>query len=171
MSPTPNTPHVFSDDDAPLSPIGGGFAEGASASLPGKITKKRKSHHDDDEDILPTAAAASATTNDIDMAVDMAMDNSSPDHHTLTSPTTTTRQRTITRVHNTATKRLKRTSSRLSRKSSTNSVNTADQPDHVVVVRPGGTVPPVPAVPSGVHGRKVKVVGDDGYGGLGHEIF
>lgn len=45
-----------------------------------------------------------------------------------------------------------------------------------MVVKPGGAVPPVPVVPDGIRGKKVVVVegqgeGDDGYGGLGHEIF
>ncbi|KAH6642806.1 hypothetical protein C7974DRAFT_447622 [Boeremia exigua] len=85
-----------------------------------------------------------------------------------------------------------------------------DEEDEVVVVRPGGGVPPVPLLPKGVEGRRVGVFGgskgggqgqgegeggheheqgegkggekrekrdnvdaeaDDGYGGLGHEMF
>ena len=156
VSPTPNTPHIFSDDAAPLSPTGG-FADGASASLPGKITKKRKSValvDTDDADYLPTATA---------VASDVEMSEPEPE---LASP----EPRGIKRVKSDASKRLKRTGSRLSRKVSRSSVR-EQREEKVVVVKPGGNVPPVPVVPSGVEGNKVKVVGDDGYGGLGHEIF
>lgn len=151
------TPHIFSDDAAPLSPT---FGDGASASLPGKITKKRKSVavHDDDEEYLPTATA---------IASDVEMSEAEPEQSEhIVSPA----PRGIKRVKSDASKRLKRTSSRLSRKVSRSSVR-EEREDKIVVVKPGGAVPPVPVVPSGVEGNKVKVVGDDGYGGLGHEIF
>ncbi|KAF2633256.1 hypothetical protein BU25DRAFT_435815 [Macroventuria anomochaeta] len=166
VSPTPNTPHVFSDDGAPLSPTGG-FGDGASASLPGKITKKRKSVAlvDAGSDYLPTATAIASD-------VEMSEAEPEPEPATAVSPEPE-RQRTIKRVKSDASKRLKRTSSRLSRKVSRSSVREEreERVEKVVVVKPGGAVPPVPAVPSGVEGNKVKVVGDDGYGGLGHEIF
>jgi hypothetical protein len=161
VSPTPNTPHVFSDDAALLSPSCGGFAEGASASLPGKITKKRKSValiDDDDFDHIGTPVPVAIDT-DVEMSEAEAVVSPEPE-----------RQRTIKRVKSDASRRLKRTGSRLSRKVSRQSI-TDEKADKVVVVKPGGAVPPVPAVPQGVEGKKVKVVGDDGYGGLGHEIF
>lgn len=77
-------------------------------------------------------------------------------------------------------KKVKKSKSRnrLVRKSSRSSVLDAEEKgERVVVVKPGGAVPPVPLVPDGVQGKKAVIVvegegeGDDGYGGLGHEIF
>ncbi|KAJ4362110.1 hypothetical protein N0V95_001567 [Ascochyta clinopodiicola] len=168
VSPTPNTPHVFSDDALPQSPTGG-FAEGASASLPGKITKKRKSvalvDNNDDADVdmdMDYAPTTTAIASDIDM--------SDAEPEPLASPATE-RQRTIKRVKSDASKRLKRTSNRLTRKVSRNSVKDSEREDKVIVVKPGGSVPPVPAVPQGVPGKRVDVIGEDGWGGLGDEIF
>lgn len=167
MSPTPtaampNTPHVFSDD-VPLSPS---FGDDASASLPGKITKKRKSvpTHDDDTKYAP---AATATASDIEIS---DAERSDADALLSDADPTPSRQGSLKRAKRDASKRLKRTSSRLQRKVSRSSVR-EEREDRVVVVKPGGAVPPVPVVPRDVEGRKVKVVGDDGYGGLGHEIF
>ena len=149
-SPTPNTPRVLRDDAGALSPSG--FGDAASASLPGKITKKRKSlalAHDDPTHLpYGTAPPTDADTSDASPSTSPAPP---PPHRSLS-------------------KRLKRTSSRLSSKISRSTLRDADQDRVVVVVQPGGAVPPVPAVPAGVDGRKVPVR-DDGYGGLGHEIF
>ncbi|KAJ4378845.1 hypothetical protein N0V86_005718 [Didymella sp. IMI 355093] len=166
LSPTPNTglqpntPHIFSDDTAPLSPT---FGDGASASLPGKITKKRKTvaAHESPSDYLPTATA---TASDVDMS-----EAERSESEAIVSPVPE-RQGSLKRVKRDASKRLKRTGSRLQRKVSRSSVR-EEREDKVVVVKPGGAVPPVPVVPKDVEGNKVKVVGDDGYGGLGHEIF
>ncbi|KAF3053670.1 hypothetical protein E8E11_010836 [Didymella keratinophila] len=162
----PNTPHVFSSD-APLSPS---FGEDAKASLPGKITKKRKSVvHDDDTEFLPTATA---TASDVEVSeAEAGRSDAEPilSDEDITSPVPA-RQNSLKRAKRDASKRLKRTSSRLQRKVSRSSVR-EEKEERVVVVKPGGAVPPVPVVPRDVEGRKVKVVGDDGYGGLGHEIF
>jgi hypothetical protein len=43
--------------------------------------------------------------------------------------------------------------------------------DVAVTVKPNGdSVPPIPSIPKGVEGNKVKV-NEDGYGGLEHEMF
>jgi hypothetical protein len=44
--------------------------------------------------------------------------------------------------------------------------------ENVVIMVPDGVdVPPLPALPSGVNGKKVLVRNDDGYGGFGDEMF
>ncbi|PSN68507.1 hypothetical protein BS50DRAFT_573412 [Corynespora cassiicola Philippines] len=59
----------------------------------------------------------------------------------------------------------RRRSSRLSKKKQSVTL------EKVITVVPDGTVvPPLPAIPQGVEGKKA-AVRDDGYGGLGHEIF
>jgi hypothetical protein len=163
----PNTPHVFSDD-APLSPS---FGDDAKASLPGKITKKRKSVavHEDDTAFHPTATA---TASDVELseAEPEAMFSDPGLSDTDPISPVPARHGSLKRAKRDASKRLKRTSSRLQRKVSRSSVR-EEKEERIVVVKPGGAVPPVPVVPRDVEGRKVKVVGDDGYGGLGHEIF
>lgn len=129
-------------------------------SLPGNITKKRKSvtsAEDDDAEHRLTAVVAATDT-----------DMSEAEPETVLSPGSE-RQRTIKRVKSDASRRLKRTSSRLTRKVSRQ--NITEKEDKAVIVKPGGAVPPVPLLPKGVEGNKVIVVSDDGYGGLGHEIF
>ncbi|KZM24582.1 hypothetical protein ST47_g4315 [Ascochyta rabiei] len=173
-SPTPNTPHLFSDDAMPQTPSAA-FAEGASASLPGNLAKKRKSvalvdndaNADLDMDYAPTTTAVASD-------LDMSDPEPEPKPEPLASPAPE-RQRTIKCVKSDASKRLKRTSSRLTRKVSRNSVKDSDldrdRDDKIIVVKPGGPVPPVPTVPQGIPGKKVQVASDDGFGGLGHEIF
>ncbi|KAF2471312.1 uncharacterized protein BDR25DRAFT_25697 [Lindgomyces ingoldianus] len=41
----------------------------------------------------------------------------------------------------------------------------------VIIVPDGVTVPPLPSIPNGVEGHRAAVSADDGYGGLGHEMF
>ena len=159
-APSP-TPHASSDEAPMLSPSRHA-ADPTTASLPAKLVKKRK-----------TAAAVPATTAtdaDADADTDAAHLSSAP----ATDPDAPPARRTHSLKH--AGKRLKRTSSRLHRKVSRGSIHQqADEHDDdvVVVVRPGGEVPPVPVLPSGVEGNRVRVDedDDDGYGGLGHEIF
>ena len=166
----PNTPHVF-HSDAPLSPS---FGDDAKASLPGKITKKRKSvaAHDNDTDFLPTIHVTASDAETSEPQTGFSDAEALSDGEGLVSPVPA-RTNSLKRAKRDASKRLKRTSSRLQRKVSRSSVRSEkeEREDRVVVVKPGGTVPPVPVVPRDVEGRKVKVVGDDGYGGLGHEIF
>ncbi|KAF2250545.1 hypothetical protein BU26DRAFT_517376 [Trematosphaeria pertusa] len=62
----------------------------------------------------------------------------------------------------------KKSSSRLTKKKST--VTTKEEV--VIVVPDGVSVPPIPSIPKGVDGKRAAVSRkDDGYGGLGHEIF
>jgi len=114
----------------------------------GKIVKKRKaSAHDDDETYKPLP-----TDSDGDISMSGA---SEPE------------QRSIKRVKSTSTKKLKRQSSRLSKKLSKSEVK---REEVVRIVPDGKKVPLVPKIPNGVEGKKTKV-GDDGYGGLEHEMF
>lgn len=144
----------------------GDAARGESASLPAKLVKKRKSVAVSPDDHLPSAPALDTVASPSD----------------LEPP-----QSTLSRAKSDASKRLKRSSSRLHRKLSRSSISSQgrgdDEGDVVVVVRPGDGVPPVPVLPAGVEGNKVRFEGekggngegddkgDDGYGGLGHEIF
>ncbi|KAH7372022.1 hypothetical protein BKA66DRAFT_611166 [Pyrenochaeta sp. MPI-SDFR-AT-0127] len=116
----------------------------------GKITKKRKATTIDDSDYKPIP-----TDSDGDISMSAA---SEPEI-----------ERTIKRVKSSATrKNLKRQSTRLQKKLSRSSMN---KDDEVVTVVPDGvSVPPIPAIPKNVKGKKVDV-GDDGYGGLEHEMF
>jgi hypothetical protein len=65
----------------------------------------------------------------------------------------------------------RRQSTRLRKARSTTSiVTTTTTKEEAVMVVPGGSVPPIPVIPADVSGTRV-VVGDDGFGGLSHEIF
>jgi hypothetical protein len=171
LSPTPNTPHVFTDYGSPSD----------SAALPSHIAKKRRSTTDP---ATPTSTAIYSPPStsrsyslDTDPDADADKENSS-----LTSKS----ERTIRRVRSASSRTLKRTSSRLSRKLSRSSLGATSDADDgddnnngaraaaVVTVVPGGAVPPVPRIPADVKGRSAVVgvrAGDDGFGGLGHEIF
>ncbi|KAF2878353.1 hypothetical protein BDV95DRAFT_557284 [Massariosphaeria phaeospora] len=59
----------------------------------------------------------------------------------------------------------KRSSARLLKKKSG-----VTKEEVVIVVPDGVTVPPIPSIPKGMNGKRV-AVSDDGFGGLGHEIF
>lgn len=115
----------------------------------GKITKKRKATTIDDTEYIPVP-----TDSDGDLS--------------MSAPSEPERERTIKRVKSSASrKNLKRQSTRLRKKLSKSSMGK----DEVVTVVPDGvSVPPIPAIPKGVKGKKVEV-GDDGYGGLEHEMF
>lgn len=63
----------------------------------------------------------------------------------------------------------RRQSNRLRKSRSNASLNTASRED-VIMVAPGGSVPPMPVIPMDVEGNRVAVC-DDGFGGLSHEIF
>jgi hypothetical protein len=63
----------------------------------------------------------------------------------------------------------RRQSTRLRKSRSNASLTTASKED-VVMVAPGGSVPPIPLIPMDVEGNRV-AVSDDGFGGLSHEIF
>ncbi|KAH7089781.1 hypothetical protein FB567DRAFT_568580 [Paraphoma chrysanthemicola] len=113
----------------------------------GKIVKKRKATTNDDETYKPIPT---------DSEGDISMSASEPE------------QRTIKRVKSTSSgKKLKRQSSRLSKRLSRSELK---KEEVVRIVPDGKKVPPIPAIPNGVEGKKVRIR-DDGYGGLEHEMF
>ncbi|KAF2024572.1 hypothetical protein EK21DRAFT_104549 [Setomelanomma holmii] len=112
----------------------------------GKITKKRKATTADDETYKPIPTHSDG---------DISMSASEPE------------QRTIKRVKSTSGKKLKRQSSRLSKRMSRSELK---KEEPVRIVPDGKKVPPIPAIPNGVQGTKVRIR-DDGYGGLEHEMF
>lgn len=154
LPPTPNTSQ--SDNEA-SSPQDAGTPV-PSPHRTGKITKKRKAATDDgDADFKPIA-----TDSDGDVS--------------LSAPSEP--ERTIKRVKSTASRKNARksqpssssSSSRLQKRRSSRNSMTMDEV--VVTVVPDGVlVPPIPSLPRGVKGKKVPVRGDDGYGGLEHEMF
>ena len=79
-------------------------------------------------------------------------------------------ERSIKRVKSTASKKSpRRSSSRLTKRFSRSNLK-SEEP--VRVVPDGRDVPDVPSIPREMEGKGKKVkVGDDGFGGLGHEIF
>jgi hypothetical protein len=109
----------------------------------GKIVKKRKATATDDDDTYKPVP----TDSDGDVSMSAA---SEPE------------QRSVKRAKSNTAKKLKRQSSRQStRLNSENAVR---------IVPDGKGVPDVPKIPNGVQGKKIRV-GDDGYGGLEHEMF
>lgn len=166
-SSPPQANTLMSDDAAPLSPSRG---EPQSAALPREIAKRRRTARKRADDDAEAAFLSHPAFSDVDMSeyeperegkenVDQNADqNGKPPKKA---------------------KKVRKSKSRntLVRKSSRSSVLDAEEKEErVVVVKPGGAVPPVPVVPDGIKGKKAVVVegqgeGDDGYGGLGHEIF
>lgn len=112
----------------------------------GKIVKKRKATNDDE----PYTPMPTDSDGDISM-----------------SEASEAEQRSIKRVKSTSTKKLKRQNSHLSKRLSRSELK---REEVVRIVPDGKKVPLVPKIPNGVEGKKVKV-GDDGYGGLEHEMF
>jgi hypothetical protein len=114
----------------------------------GKITKKRKVTTTDDETYKP-----------------LPTDSEVSDIHSASEP-----ERTIKRAKSTSTtKKLKRQPSRLTKRSSRSEMR---KEEAVTVVPDGENVPPMPKLPNGVKAGKVRLrEGDDGYGGLEHEMF
>jgi hypothetical protein len=115
----------------------------------GKIVKKRKA--------ITTIDDATYTPITTDSDGDISMSASEP-------------ERTFKRAKSTSSsKKAKRKPSRLTKRVSRGDLR---KEEIVTVVPDGKKVPMVPAIPVGVEGQKAKVKGrDDGYGGLGHEMF
>jgi hypothetical protein len=114
----------------------------------GKIVKKRKATTTTDDGTykpIPT-----------DSDGDISMSASEPEQ-----------TRNIKRVKSQNGKKNKRQSSRLTKSRGKNDMR---KEEPVVIVPDGKRVPLVPAIPNGVEGKKAKLR-DDGYGGLGHEMF
>jgi hypothetical protein len=132
---------IFTDSSPPAD-------SAASTPAPshhvGKITKKRKA--------TTTIDDALYTPIPTDSDGDISMSASEP-------------ERSVKRAKSTASRRVKRQYSRLTKSRSRSELR---KEEVVTVVPDGKGVPVVPAIPAGVEGKKVKV---DGYGGLEHEMF
>jgi hypothetical protein len=124
----------------------------------GKIVKKRKATiHDSDGEYKPIPTDSEG---DLDLL----------SAHSASEAETSARSiKRVKSVKSSASKSPRRTSSRLVKRFSRNNLR-SEEP--VTVVPDGMDVPDVPSIPREMEakGNKVKV-GDDGFGGLGHEIF
>jgi hypothetical protein len=133
----------------------------------GKIVKKRKaSSHDEDAAYKPIITDSDG---DIDLLSEHAH-TASEQENEMPTP-----ERMIKRVKSSASrKNLKRQSSRLQSRLSRGSLRerNGSQEREVRVVPDGEEVPDVPVIPREMEslGRRTRVR-DDGFGGLGHEIF
>lgn len=157
LPPTPTTSHSDNETETPPEDRTTPELQPEPRSI-GKIIKKRKAttaDHDSDYVPLPT---------DSEGDIDMHASASEHEHEPEPEP-----ERNIKRVKSSASKRnIKRASSRLPKRSPRSSPR--DKP--VTVVPDGVRVPPIPAIPLGVEGKKVRIgEGEDGYGGLEHEMF
>jgi hypothetical protein len=152
--PTPDvTPSENEGISRNTSPV-----EEPPASI-GKIVKKRKaSVHDSDGEYKPIPTDSEG---DIDLlSAHSASEAEMPERN----------ERSIKRVKSSASKKSpRRSSSRLTKRFSRSNLK-SEEP--VRVVPDGMDVPDVPSIPREMEsqGKRVKV-GDDGFGGLGHEIF
>ena len=163
-SSPPQANNLMSDDALPHSPSRG---EPQSAALPREIAKRRRTARKRVDDDADAEFLSQPTLSDADTSA--------------FSPQRDEKENTTHKPHADATEkppakakkaRKSKSRNRLVRKSSRNSVlDNEEKEERVVVVKPGGAVPPVPVVPDGIRGKKVAVQGDDGYGGLGHEMF
>ncbi|KAG9195461.1 hypothetical protein G6011_00582 [Alternaria panax] len=152
----PPTPDVTHSENEAKSPSATPVAEPPQSI--GKIVKKRKATiHDSDGEYKPIPTDSEG---DLDLlSAHSASEAEMP-------------ERSIKRaksIKNSASKSPRRTSSRLVKRFSRNNLR-SEEP--VRVVPDGMHVPDVPSIPREMEskGNKVKV-GDDGFGGLGHEIF
>ncbi|KAF1944913.1 hypothetical protein EJ02DRAFT_339783 [Clathrospora elynae] len=151
LPPTPSLSHSDYDttSQTEVTPVP------HSPSL-GKIVKKRK-----------------ATTHESDAEYRPFSTDSDGDTELLSAHSASEAERTIKRVKSSASRKsLKRQSTRLHKRLSRGSMR-EERRDFVVTVQPDGAgVPEVPSIPQAMEGQGKRVrVGDDGFGGLGHEIF
>ncbi|KAF1828798.1 hypothetical protein BDW02DRAFT_651819 [Decorospora gaudefroyi] len=134
----------------------------------GKIVKKRKATtHESDTEYMPLPTTDSDGDIDIDTIDDFFSGHSASERENEAP------ERMIKRVKSSASRKKnnpKRPSTRLQKRVSRSSMRTETPP--VRVVPDGVGVPDVPAIPREMQGKGKRVrVGDDGFGGLGHEIF
>ncbi|KAF2118958.1 hypothetical protein BDV96DRAFT_568810 [Lophiotrema nucula] len=147
LSPNFNSPRP-STSAPPLPPTPNSSRPSTSPSKPAaKITKKRKASRDDEDN------------EDEEFAYKPVATEEDSEFEASDKPTRK------------PSKKLKR-SSRLAKKKS----NATLKENVMIVVPDGVTVPPLPEIPNGVAGKRVAVSrsprkGDDGYGGLEHEMF
>jgi hypothetical protein len=156
LPPTPDTStNQFFSEDRFSPEVHVEEQESAVEASAGKIVKKRKViTTTSDEDYKPV-------TTDTDSEY-------GSEHVGRKSRTTvTTTETTANLKAGTPSKSQRRRKGRASRKKS---VVTKEKEEVVTVVPNGKSVPPLPKVPSGVEGKRA-AVRDDGFGGLGHEIF
>ena len=156
QEPTPE----ISQSDTETTPV----SPDATCSI-GKIVKKRKATtHDDDAEYKPRATDSEG---DIDL---VSAHSASERENEMPTP-----ERMIKRVKSSASKNKKRQSSRLQKRLSRGSLRERDV--EMRVVPDGDAVPEVPVIPREMEslGRRSRVREgedrDDGFGGLGHEIF
>jgi hypothetical protein len=145
--PTPDTStsHFFSQDEVSPHP----YTHQESVSKPNKIVKKRKASGISEDEYKPIT-----TESESDFGSDFTTNKA--------KSTATTKTVSIGK----SSKRRK-ANGKLSKKRSNITK------DEVVIVVPDGvTVPPIPMIPHGTEGKLATVSKeDDGFGGLGHEIF
>jgi hypothetical protein len=161
QEPTPE----ISQSDTETTPI----SPEATCSI-GQIVKKRKATtHDDDAEYKPRATDSNG---DIDL---LSAHSASERENEMPTP-----ERMIKRVRSSASKNKKRQSSRLQKRLSRGSLrerNCEEREVEMRVVPDGDMVPDVPVIPREMEslGRRSSVREggdkDDGFGGLGHEIF
>ncbi|KAH7554783.1 hypothetical protein J3E72DRAFT_405656 [Bipolaris maydis] len=172
----PPTPDVTQSENEPASPEARTSTSSNNATAPrsmGRILKKRKTTaaaHDSDTDYKPLPTDSEGDTDMLSVPsaseYEAEHDNDNDDDD---EPSTKHAKSSASRKKN---KNSKRQSSRLRNKFSRSSFK-QDKP--VCVVPDGVNVPDVPSLPQDVQdevkSRARKGGRDDGYGGLGHEIF
>lgn len=175
LPPTPNTStstsHFFSKDE--LSPH---IYTEAVTPKPSKITKKRKaSGGSDDDDPLRDPTYKPTPT-------DSESEYASSERGSKKSKLTTTTHTSKTLVTKPSSKRLRKVSGATTTSGTTIGGRLKKKRSHattkeevVIVVPDGVAVPPIPSIPNGMEGKRAAVspskASDDGFGGLGHEIF
>ncbi|KAF2660844.1 hypothetical protein K491DRAFT_711426 [Lophiostoma macrostomum CBS 122681] len=146
---------------------------------PSKITKKRKASGGSDDDDPRRDPTYKPTPTDTES------DYASSEHSSKKSKlTNTTHATSKTLISKPSSRRLRKVSGatttsgttiggRLKKKKSQASTTTREEV--VIIVPDGVAVPPIPSIPNGTEGKRAAVstsrASDDGFGGLGHEIF
>ncbi|KAF2002969.1 hypothetical protein P154DRAFT_573379 [Amniculicola lignicola CBS 123094] len=148
-STAPTTPHFWSQSETEPH----NFTEAITPRPSrGKLIRKRKATPEDEESDYIPKAATPETESEYNESDRSTKKSKLTNRANTTSPM---RQKSL----NT------RRSTRLRKKSST-----VTKEEVFIVVPDGVTVPHIPSIPNGVQGNRVKV-NDDGYGGVGHEMF
>ncbi|XP_014550368.1 hypothetical protein COCVIDRAFT_31870 [Bipolaris victoriae FI3] len=172
----PPTPDVTQSEHEPASPeartsTSSNNASTAARSM-GRILKKRKTTaaHDSDTDYkpLPTDSEGDTDMFSVPSASEYEADPDNNDDNDEEDELSTKHAKSASRKKS---KNSKRQSSRLRKKFSRSSIK-RDEP--VCVVPDGVNVPEVPSLPQDVADEvksRARKGRDDGYGGLGHEIF
>jgi hypothetical protein len=170
----PPTPDVTQSENEAASPEARNSTSDTTTSRGlGRIIKKRKTNaHDSDAEYKPVPTDSEG---DMDMLSGLSASEyeiEEDEQEGASTERSTKRTKGSSLTHK-KTKNSKRQSSRLRRKFSRGSIHNEEP---ISVVPDGVTVPPVPSLPTNMDvdtKPKGKKGGgrDDGYGGLGHEIF